>query len=141
MSGGVHHHFRTESANRVAGCVELREWRKRGVRAAVTVGRFHAGKMNPRCPHVGGGNFHASKIVIDSSRKRPNVSIAKMPADHRDSKQLHFMARRSCCKVVLKSLQIDGNVRGEVSASRCEERLPLCRIHGGKSLWHDGILK
>src|SRR5208282_2348812 len=51
------------------------------------------------------------------------------------------MARRSCCKVVLKSLQIDGNVRGEVSASRCEERLPLCRLHGGKSLWHDGILK
>src|SRR5580704_14538196 len=51
------------------------------------------------------------------------------------------MARSSCRKVVLESLQIDGYVRGKIRTSRGKERLPGGRVDRRKNLWNEGILK
>src|SRR5277367_388635 len=51
------------------------------------------------------------------------------------------MARSSCRKVVLKSLKIDGYVRGKIRTSRGKERLATGGVDRRKNLWNEGILK
>jgi hypothetical protein len=90
---------------------------------------------------VCGAEVHAPEIVIDSRRKRPDVSVAKMSAHDGDGEQLHFVARCSCRKVILKSRKIDLRIRRDVGASRCEKRLPLSVVHRGKNLRRQRVLK
>src|SRR5579872_2830056 len=141
MRGGAHYHYRPESADRMPHRVELGERRKGRVRASVAIGRVYSGEVDSRRTYICGAELHASEIVIDSRRERPDVSVAEMPVNHTHCKQLHFMAWRNCGEVILKSRKIDLCVRGNVSASRSEKRLTLRAVNRRKNLRRERILK
>ena len=103
--------FGTESANRIATGVKAGVRSEAWTRASVAVWRVNAHQMDTGGCNVGSAEFHIVKIMIKTGGVCGDVSVAEIPSNAGDIRQLQLIPWRMRRNVSLKTINIKNGVR------------------------------